>query len=135
MRPAFPAVLALVLVASVLVPLEAQVDPATALVGRWDGEMRKLHPKQNLATAWTLVIEQMREQDGKWIVESAKFGETGKALRPMQVKVRVSGGKVTVAFNPPRSSIILRLVREGSLVGSVTVGTVGTTPMEFTKVK
>ena len=135
MRTASVAVLVPILVASTFLPAHAQVDLAKALVGRWEGEIRKVHPKQALGTAWTLLIEQVREQGGKWAVERAQFGETGKPLRPIQVRVEVRGEEVTVTFAPPRSSATLRLSGGNVLVGSVHMATLGTSPMELKKVE
>ena len=129
------AALALVMLGSTVANAE-EMDLSKALVGKWEGEMTK-GPKDKAQrnNARTLVIGQVRKQDGKWIVEDAKWGVTGQELGPIEVTLEVNGGVPTLQFQHQSenarggrtgtSSAKLSLNSEGVLAGTLHLGGVG----------
>ena len=123
------------------------MDLSKALVGKWKGEMTKgLRDTGQRNNARTLVIGQVRKQDGKWIVDDAQWGVTGKGLHPVQVTLEVDGGvpKLQFKFKSEKgrgkgtgtTSAKLSL-SDGLLVGTLNLGGVNpkNDPMRQVKLK
>jgi hypothetical protein len=106
-----------------------QIDLAKALVGKWEGEIARGQMDKGWNYGRTLVIGQVREQDGKWIVERARWGVTGMGLAPVQVTLGVDGGEPTLEFDIPagqvKNSAKLGLIKEGVLAGVLHLTRVG----------
>ena len=106
-----------------------QTDLAKALVGRWEGEIARGQMDKAWNYGRTLVIGQVREQDGKWIVERARWGVTGMKLARVQVTLEVDGGEPTLEFDIPagdvKNSAKLGLTKEGLLAGVLHLTRVG----------
>lgn len=97
---------------------EAQLNLSKVLAGKWEGEYQK-DPKEKFDNARTLVIGKVREEGGKWIVEDAKFGVTGKKLYPTEVILEVVGEEVTIQFTTDVGGLIkLKLSGENLLAGT-----------------
>ena len=64
----------------------------------------------------------LREKDGKWIAESARYGETGKGSGTVDLEVDVAGEQVTIRFTTGAGAPVrLTLVTEGELMGTIAV--------------
>jgi Ni/Co efflux regulator RcnB len=119
-------------VARMAAPCHGQANVERALVGKWEGQFT--------AEAWdtrrgwgrtstedprrlrTLVIGAIREQGGKWIAEGARYGETGKSLGKVDLRVEAAGQQVTIDFTTGAGNPVkLALVKEDELVGTITV--------------
>jgi len=97
---------------------EAQMNLAKVLPGKWQGEYQR-EPKEKFDNARTLVIGQLREESGKWIVEDAKFGVTGKKLYPIDVKLDAIGDEVKIEFTTDGGGLVkLKLSGENLLTGT-----------------
>ena len=142
------AALVLILVAFALVPSQAQVDLTKVLVGKWEGELERpkghtgQHPKafrhstEQPQDARTLVIQEVREEDGKWVVTKAQYGITGKKLSRVDVTLDVRDNQVTLQFETGAGSQAkLKLTGENALVGTLGIPRQGITPMELKKVE
>lgn len=130
-----------------VMPSWAQVDLSKVLVGRWEGEGqgpkvrtgyrpkgRKPY-KDKSEDDRTLVIGQVREQEGKWIVEGAKYGRAGERLHGVEVVLDVNGDDVVIQFDTRDDAHMkLKLTKENFLVGT-RVKHKGFVPMEFKKVE
>jgi hypothetical protein len=141
------AALGLLVLASV--PSWAQMDLAKVLVGKWKGkyatESRDLRKKgrtvdvERAAHLRTLIIGQVREQDGRWIVGEARYGEPGKGLKPIDAKVEMTSGEANIQFvTPGGNPVKLSLSKEGLLVGTIAVDSKKGSafrPMELKKVE
>jgi hypothetical protein len=121
-------------------------DLSKVLVGKWAGEIAPGPKDRNMNYDRTLVIGQIQEQDGKWIVQKAWWGVTGSKLVPIQVTVEVNGGAPTIQFEfhsangrgwgTGVTSAKLSLT-EGLLMGTLHLGGVGPNddPMRQLKLK
>jgi len=149
MRAVSAAATLLLILGFALVPSEAQMDLAQVLVGKWKGkyatESRDLRKKgrtvdvERAAHLRTLIIGQVREQDGRWIVGEARYGEPGKGLKPIDAKVEMTSGEANIQFvTPGGNPVKLSLSKEGLLVGTIAVGSKKGSafrPMELKKVE
>jgi hypothetical protein len=97
----------------------AQVDPAKALVGRWEGEQEYLlisaeNPKR------ILVIESVNQVDGKWVA-NGRYGTPAGLVR-VKIAVETSGKGVDLSWTGPTGNQFqLNLLRDKHLVGKVTL--------------
>lgn len=97
----------------------AQVDPAKALVGRWEGEQEYLlisaeNPKR------ILVIESVNQVDGKWVA-NGRYG-TPAGLGRVKIAVETGGKGVDLSWTGPAGNQFqLNLLRDKHLVGKVTL--------------
>jgi hypothetical protein len=103
----------------------SQLDVAKALEGKWEGEFLK-EATDKFENARTLVIGKARQEDGKWLVEGARYGITGKGLGRMDVRLNVDGDKVTLEFETPgaKNPVKLSLAPDGTLGGTIYLATV-----------
>jgi hypothetical protein len=140
------AALGLLVLASV--PSWAQMDLPKVLVGKWEGELERpkghtgQHPKafrhstEQPQDARTLVIQEVREEDGKWVVTKAQYGITGKKLSRVDVTLDVRDNEVTLQFETGAGSQVkLKLTGENALVGTLAIPRQGITSMELKKVE
>ena len=106
-----------------------QIDLAKALVGRWEGQIARGQMDKGWDYDRTLVIDQVCEQGGKWIVERARWGVTGRQLAPVEVRLEVDGDQPTLDFDihagGVQNSATLRLTKEGVLAGILHLARVG----------
>ncbi len=136
-----------VLLALVVIPTEAQMDLSKVLVGKWEGKFqtedrdRRVKGRtvnvERTEHLRTLIIGQVREQDGKWIVGNVKFGETGKPLGAVIVTLEMAGGEANIQFiTGAGNPVKLRLSKEDLLVGTISVSSISGSafrPIEFKK--
>ena len=121
MRTGAARCLAVVMVLSLAGVSHAQVDPAKALVGRWEGEQEYLlisaeNPKR------ILVIESVNQVDGRWVAN----GRYGTPAGLVRVKIAVErGGKgVDPSWTGPTGNQFqLNVLRDKHLVGKITLTT------------
>jgi hypothetical protein len=109
------------------IPAQGQMDVAKALEGKWEGEFVK-ESRDKFENARTLIIGKVREEGGKWIIERARYGITGKELGPIDVKLNVEGDKVALAFETQaqtKNPVKLSLAPDGTLGGSIYLAGVG----------
>jgi hypothetical protein len=138
-----------ILLALASIPSGAQMDLAKALVGKWEGDYEAPHalgkpkmggvPEGRSETARTLVIGQVRQQEGKWIAEDAKYGISGKGLNLVPVMLEMTGGDVILQFRtaagPDSEAVKLQLSKEKLLAGTIGIGTGVFHKMELKKVE
>ena len=121
MRTGAARCLAVVMVLSLAGVSHAQVDPAKALVGRWEGEQEYLlisaeNPKR------ILVIESVNQVDGKWVA-NGRYG-TPAGLARVKIAVETGGKGVDLSWTGPTGNQFqLNLLREKHLVGKITLTT------------
>ena len=96
----------------------AQMDLATSLVGKWEGNVQVEGTRGDAER--TLVIESVSQQDGKWVARG-RYGITGKALPKVSVGIDVSGSTPTLKFTTgAHAAVRLNLVDQRSLIGTFT---------------
>jgi hypothetical protein len=147
MKTVFVTALA-VLLALAFVPSQAQTDLSKVLIGKWEGELEKPkgpgahRPKafrpstEQPVDGRTLVIQEVREEGGKWVVTRAQYGITGKRLGRVDVTLDMMGNEVTLQFETGAGSQAkLKLTGENALVGTLAIPRGGITPMELKKVE
>lgn len=111
--------LAVLLVLSSVGGSHAQVDPAKALVGRWEGEQEYLligaeNPKR------ILVIESANQVDGKWVA-NGRYGTPAGLVR-VKIAVETGGKGMDLSWTGPTGNQFqLNLLRDKHLVGKVTL--------------
>jgi len=121
MRTGAARCLAVVMVLSLAGVSHAQVDPAKALVGRWEGEQEYLlisaeNPKR------IRVIESVNQVDGKWVA-NGRYG-TPAGLARVKIAVETGGKGVDLSWTGPTGNQFqLNLLRDKHLVGKVTLTT------------
>jgi hypothetical protein len=109
------------MVLSVVGVSRAQVDPAKALVGRWEGEQEYLaisadNPKR------ILVIESVNQVDGKWVA-NGRYGTPAGLVR-VKIAVETGGKGVDLSWTGPTGNQFqLNLLRDKHLVGKITLTT------------
>jgi len=113
--------LAIVMLLSAVGVSGAQVDPAKALVGRWEGEQEYLlvssdNPKR------ILVIESVNQVDGK-LVANGRYGTPAGQVR-VKIAVETGGRGVDLSWTGPTGNQFqLNLLQDKHLVGKVTLTT------------
>ena len=113
--------LAVLMVLSLVGVSRAQVDPAKALVGRWEGEQEYLlttadNPKR------ILVIESVNQVDGTWVA-NGRYG-TPAGLARVKIAVETGGQGVDLRWTGPTGNQFqLNLLRDKHLVGKITLTT------------
>ena len=121
MRTGAARCLAVVVVLSLAGVSHAQVDPAKALVGRWEGEQEYLlisaeNPKR------ILVIESVNQVDGKWVA-NGRYGTPAGLVR-VKIAVETGGKGVDLSWTGPTGNQFqLNLLRDKHLVGEITLTT------------
>ncbi len=118
----------------------ADTDLAVVLVGKWEGELKrgvapgKLRQDRDIAEAdpsRTLLITKVRQQDGKWIIEDARFGPTGRLLNRVQITVGGTPEAPELEFQTNNGlPVKLKLTREKLLQGTMTARG-GRVPLEL----
>ena len=86
------------IIAGILDSGAAEMDLATVLVGRWEGELAQ--PKKGRGTEppeRTLIINSVTKTDSGWRVD-AVFGVSGKELVPVQVTLDTTVGAPKLSF-------------------------------------
>ncbi len=97
---------------------EGQLDPAKALVGKWEGE-EQLFGRPDISR--TLIIESVSQKDGEW-AGRGRFGITGKRLAPVTIEVDNSGKTPWIRFvSSSGSTVHLDLFDEKHLIGKQTL--------------
>jgi len=115
MRVLFAAVLALLVTAG----SEAQTDPAQALIGKWQGDVQHQAAMGNPNPNRILVIESVRQQDGKWIADG-RFGVT-KPSGKVSIDVDLSGRWPSIRFvTGGNATVKLNLLDAKSMAGTIT---------------
>ena len=112
-----------------------QMDLSKILVGTWEGEIQRQSKGQE--TGRTLIIETVREQDGKWIVDAAKWGIHRGNIHPVDAVLNVSGSDVNLELDKVGAGggkLSLKLVKDEALVGTILTGR-GPTSIELRKAK
>jgi hypothetical protein len=93
-----------------------QVDVTNVMPGTWEGQVSTSRDRDR-----TLVITAVRQDQAKWIAE-ARYGITGRTLRPVEIPVSVVGKDVILEFYTPGQGggahVVLKLDREQILRGS-----------------
>jgi len=113
--------LAIVMLLSAVGVSGAQVDPAKALVGRWEGEQEYLlvssdNPKR------ILVIESVNQVDGK-LVANGRYGTPAGQVR-VKIAVETGGRGVDLSWTGPTGNQFkLNRLQDKHLVGKVTLTT------------
>ena len=121
MRTGAARCLAVVMVLSLAGVSHAQVDPAKALVGRWEGEQGYLlisadNPKR------ILVIESVNQVDGRWVA-NGRYGTPAGLVRG-KIAVETGGKGVDLSWTGPAGNQFqLNLPRDKHLVGKITLTT------------
>ena len=121
MRTGAARCLAVVMVLSLAGVSHAQVDPAKALVGRWEGEQGYLvisaeNPKR------ILVIESVNQVDGRWVA-NGRYGTPAGLVR-VKIAVETGGKGVDLSWTGPTGNQFqLNLLRGKHLVGKITLTT------------
>jgi len=116
MKRACLTVLGLVLIALAPGPLDAQVDVAKALPGKWEGRLEAFRGGD---PARTLVISSVKGTAGTWTAQG-RFGVTGKNLGKVEIPVNVVGSDVWLEFTSGAGAkVALKLSGDKALRGTV----------------
>lgn len=134
MRTVLVGIVVVATLAAGVITSKAQTDLPKVLVGKWEGEFSKV-VKGQIDTQRTLVIGQVREQDGKWVVEGARYGVTGKKLDSVDVTLEVTGDQVRMEFDTPVGGCVKLQLSKGNILTGTYVRTVGFRTMELRKVE
>ncbi len=113
---------------------EAQMNLSKVLTGKWQGEYQR-EPREKFDPARTLVIGQVRQEGGKWIVEDATFGVTGKKLHPIDLKLEVVEEEVSIEFKTDVGGLIKLRLSGGNLLTGTYVRTATYRPTTFKKIE
>jgi hypothetical protein len=116
------AVLALIMVGAIA-PRAEEMDLSKALVGKWEGEFQRRGKGQGTPSTQnvrTLVIESVRKQDGKWVVETVQYGVPGK-MRPENVTLNLNGSDVRLELGVPGvgGRLSVKLIGDDTLRGTI----------------
>ncbi|HSB69857.1 MAG TPA: hypothetical protein VLT62_11030 [Candidatus Methylomirabilis sp.] len=119
------------------IPLDSsaeQVDLSRALVGTWEGDLSCRSQSQSRRV---LIIETVHEQDGRWVVDEAKYGRPGGYVNHVAVALKTRGTDLKLEFGrPPHDGhFSLEFVRGDTLAGTVLTHLGGYARVEFRKTR
>ena len=95
----------------------AQNDPASMLVGKWEGTQQQAG--RGGSEDRTLIISSVTQQDGKWVADG-RYGVQGGAK--VRIDVDVNGRRPSLRWTMPNGNVVqLDLLNEKTLSGKVTL--------------
>jgi hypothetical protein len=110
--------LLVVLIAGFTGPAFGQPDPASQLVGKWEGTQQQA-ARGGGAEDRTLVISSVTQQEGKWVADG-RYGAQGGAR--VRIDVDVTGQWPSLRWTMPNGNVVqLNLISAKTLGGKVTL--------------
>ena len=101
----------------------AQVDLAKALVGTWQGELQQ-RTKKGADAALTLIINSVKQEDGKWVADARFGGGEGGKTAKVSIDIDTSGSKPSLRFKGASGTEYdVSLFNDKELVGTAVLTT------------